>query len=320
MKIAPFILVTGFLGSGKTTLLKRIIARHADTMKLAVIQNEFAQVGVDARELRETGKTFEIMEINRGSVFCVCLLSDFIGSLSDLLDAHRPDAVVLEATGLADPIAVAQLVSDKKLNGKTYLHRVFCIVDASTFLRMERQVGRIAHQVRVADCVLINKIDCEAVNVAQVRSRIGQINPFARLLEVTRCEMDLSGLFENGTNEPVAARHDTEKENIAAGGRPDVGSAVIRSAQPLSLDQLRAFCGSMENRCWRMKGHVRFDTGMHAAIQSCFGDTEIKPVAPFNGPGEIVCIGPGITQQQTQEAFEAARGMAVAKYIDRNGV
>lgn len=97
MNKIPFYLVTGFLGSGKITLLKRIINDHADSMKLAVIQNEFAPASVDGTDLRQTHKPFEMLEINKGSVFCVCLLSGFIKSLSVFIDSYTPDAVFLEA-------------------------------------------------------------------------------------------------------------------------------------------------------------------------------------------------------------------------------
>lgn len=94
----PFYLVTGFLGSGKTTLLKRYLDKYSDEKKIAVIQNEFAEINVDSRELRKTGKSFELLEMNNGSVFCVCLLGDFVSSLSDFILQHHPDMIVLEAS------------------------------------------------------------------------------------------------------------------------------------------------------------------------------------------------------------------------------
>ena len=85
MKKIPFYLVTGFLGSGKTTLIKQFIERYADSKKIAIIQNEYAEVNIDSRELKLTGKSFELLEMNNGSVFCVCLLGSFIHSLADFI-------------------------------------------------------------------------------------------------------------------------------------------------------------------------------------------------------------------------------------------
>src|SRR6056297_2750368 len=124
----PFFLITGFLGSGKTTLLKQVLNKHADNSKIAIIQNEFAPASIDGTDLKHTGKHFEILEINKGSVFCVCLLSDFINSLSCFVDEHQPDAVFLEASGLADPIAIIELLQSPKLRNKLYLAHSWCII------------------------------------------------------------------------------------------------------------------------------------------------------------------------------------------------
>ena len=95
MKI-PFFLVTGFLGSGKTTFLKRILDNFALSKKIAIIQNEFAPANVDGKELKNLGKPFQILEINNGSVFCVCLLNDFVQSLEAFLEETKPEAIFLE--------------------------------------------------------------------------------------------------------------------------------------------------------------------------------------------------------------------------------
>ena len=92
----PFYLVTGFLGSGKTTFIKRYLEAFADKKRIGIIQNEFAPGEVDGKELRLTGHSFELLEINNGSVFCVCLLGTFIYSLSEFMDVHHPDMVIME--------------------------------------------------------------------------------------------------------------------------------------------------------------------------------------------------------------------------------
>ena len=97
MKKIPFYLVTGFLGSGKTTLIKQFIGSYADLKKIAIIQNEFAEVNIDSRDLRETRKSFELLEMNNGSVFCVCLLGSFVYSLASFIEEHHPDLIILEA-------------------------------------------------------------------------------------------------------------------------------------------------------------------------------------------------------------------------------
>ena len=109
MSRIPFILVTGFLGSGKTTFLKRLLARYSGDGKIGIIQNEFAPGSVDGTELKQSGMPFEILEVNNGSVFCVCLLGSFIKSLRTFVEEYQPEALILEASGLSDPISIGEI-------------------------------------------------------------------------------------------------------------------------------------------------------------------------------------------------------------------
>jgi len=207
----PFYLVTGYLGSGKTTLLKRFLERHADRRRIAVVQNEFASAGIDGNDLRQTGKPFELLEVDRGSVFCVCLMADFVSSLEALLDQAQPDAVVLEASGLADPIAIAQLLTDPRLASRLYLAHSWCVVDASTFPKLEPVMARVAHQVRVADTVVLNKTDLATTEALdQTRSRCPQLNPLAQMAETSYCSLDLDEAFGPLAHPPVALQRADE--------------------------------------------------------------------------------------------------------------
>ena len=149
MKKIPFYLVTGFLGSGKTTLIKQFIDRYADSKKIAIIQNEYADVNIDSRELKQTGKSFELLEMNNGSVFCVCLLGSFVHSLADFIHQHQPDLVILEASGLSDPITISQIISSSALRNLIWLAHSYTIVDALNFQKTIERVGRNTQQIRV---------------------------------------------------------------------------------------------------------------------------------------------------------------------------
>ena len=300
----PIILVTGFLGSGKTTLLKRFLARHAGERKVAVVQNEFADGSVDGAELRRTGLPFELLEINRGSVFCVCLLSDFIGSLSAMVDRCRPGAVIVEATGLADPIAVAQLLQDRRLARRVLLSRVWAVVDASTFLRMEKAVGRVRQQVRVADTVVVNKVDLGRASLAEVAARVRGLNPFAEIIETSYAGIDLEGVFEASGAIPTAARN--VKEAVPE-GRPDITSAAVRFTRRISREALGRFLARYETGVLRLKGFVNLDDRTTLGVQSCFGRTVLRAVEGYEGPSEIVALGPGLDAAAFAADFESAR-------------
>jgi G3E family GTPase len=299
----PFFLVTGFLGSGKTTFLKRLLLEHADSRRIAVIQNEFAAAGIDAHDLRATGKPFEILEVNRGSVFCVCLLSDFVQSLESLVTEVRPDAVVLEATGLADPIAVAQLLEAPELRDRLHLAHAFCVVDASTFLRVVQSVTRAAHQVRVADTVIINKTDLAPDQLPAIQERISSLNPFATVQTACYCETNLHDIFEPAAVRPVALRRVEENREFESCGKPAVGSVAVRTTERIDAKTLERFVTQEASEAYRLKGYVNLTTGETVAIQSCFGNTEMCPVNNYVGPTELVALGPGIEPERFRRAF-----------------
>ncbi|MCP4751220.1 MAG: hypothetical protein GY866_10020 [Proteobacteria bacterium] len=305
MESIPFFLVTGFLGSGKTTLLKNFLQAYADDRKIAVIQNEFAEGNVDGRELRETGKTFEMLEINRGSVFCVCLLSDFTRSLKDLVDTCRPEAVILEATGLADPIAIGQLLQAAELDDRLYLSHVWCVVDASSFPVMERSVTRISHQVRVADTVVVNKTDlASADDLRLTEARVSALNPHAEIIHSRFCDLSLSTAFDAEANRALANAADGNDLEQCSEGRPQISSVLLRTTSRISEEGLTAFLKQFEKKAYRIKGYVNLADDSSVSVQSCFGETHLKPVERIFGPTELIALGPDIEHREFSRFFE----------------
>jgi G3E family GTPase len=303
MSAVPFFLVTGFLGSGKTTLLKRFLNSFADDKKIAVIQNEFAPANIDGKELKETGKPFHILEINKGSVFCVCLLSDFTKSLNELLKTIKPDAVILEATGLADPIAVGELLQANELKDKIYLSHAWCIVDVVNFPKVIKSVQRVSHQIRVADTVILNKMDKFSGDVNELENHIKSLNPFAKISQTSFCDINLNESFAEFTADPVVQKRANELSQFEPSVRPNLGSAVIRSNKKISHQNLELFLKEYEQKAFRLKGFVNLEDGKTVALQSSFGETQILEQTNYVGPTEIIAIGPGIVAGNFSKTF-----------------
>lgn len=299
----PLFIVVGFLGSGKTTFLKRILHQYADLYKLAVIQNEFAPGNADGKELRQTGKIFQMLEINRGSVFCVCLLSDFTKSLRQLADTHQPDAIFLEATGLADPIAIAQMIESEDIVDRMYLKEIWCVVDASSFLKMEASFNRIQHQVRIADTVLLNKIDLAEGQVLQVRNRIHELNPFAEILETQYCKTNIDQILNNSEASTVAIEQKKKHAEFESSGRPSVQSAIIKTTRKISSDALNKFFKELPQSILRIKGFVRLDNQKTVNIQGCFGKIQSQEIDGYDGPTELIVLGENFDAKELRQAF-----------------
>ncbi|RPH89526.1 MAG: GTP-binding protein [Calditrichaeota bacterium] len=300
----PLYLVTGFLGSGKTTFVSRFLERYASAWRLGLIQNEFGPLNIDGRQLRQSGVTFELLEINRGSVFCVCLISSFKDSLCNFVDEYHPDAVLLEATGLADPLGIAELFSAAELQSRLFLDKTWCIIDASTFLLLEPVNHCIRHQIRVADEIIINKIDrVNEQTLYPVKDRIEQLNPAARLTCSMFCDVDLNLDFSTPNccnNQSIVAQADAVMQT-----RPSMQTAVVKTTHRISGSRLQHFLSSQGSELYRLKGFVQLADGSAVSLQFCFGETRIIPLMDYSGPTELVAIGPTLSQPSFVNEFRS---------------
>ena len=183
----PVTILTGFLGSGKTTLLNRILTeRHGE--KIAVIENEFGEVGID-NALLIAGEE-QIIEMNNGCVCCT-VRGDLIRILGELADKRDAGAlhferVLIETTGLADPGPVAQtFFLDENLSTRYLLDGVITVVDAVHAMRQLDEHDQAQEQVGFADRLLLSKTDLvDADQIETVSSRLSQMNPRAQIQAV----------------------------------------------------------------------------------------------------------------------------------------
>ncbi len=137
--------LTGFLGAGKTTLLLHLLEHFADK-KIGVIQNEFGRLGVDGPRLRQDG--IEMVEINRGSIFCSCLKLSFVQALAEL-GKRDLDFLFVESSGLSDPSNILEILSAVAELGVNSLKfcGVICLIDAVNFFRQCSEETRIVGTV-----------------------------------------------------------------------------------------------------------------------------------------------------------------------------
>jgi G3E family GTPase len=294
----PFYLVTGFLGSGKTTLLKRYLETFSETRKVAIIQNEYAEVSIDTSELKKTGKSFEILEMNNGSVFCVCLLGDFVRSLNEFILEHHPDVVILEASGLSDPISISQMLSAPALRNLIWLAHTYTVVDALNFDKTLQRVNRNLHQIQVADTLIINKCDLATDHIDEIVSRIKSISPFADVIKTAHCDIVFNETFK--FRPPSYTMNHSAREDE---GRPDVDSVVIKTTKIISPANLHLFLKKWTRKTYRMKGYVNTDTG-GLTLQSSFEQFELVEIPDYKDPTQLVILGPNLDSRFLQKEFE----------------
>ncbi|WP_332060698.1 CobW family GTP-binding protein [Bartonella sp. CB74] len=194
----PVTVLTGYLGSGKTTLLNRILSENHGK-RYAVIVNEFGEIGIDNDLIVESDE--EIYEMNNGCVCCT-VRGDLIRVLESLMQrSHRFDAIIIETTGLADPVPVAQtFFMDDAVHEKTALDSVIAVVDAKHFPLQLKKSREAEEQIAFSDIVLLNKIDLVSEKErTHVESLILAINPRAIIYATERANIPLDKLLDRGS-------------------------------------------------------------------------------------------------------------------------
>ena len=199
--LVPVTVVTGFLGSGKTTLINHILTEQHGR-RIAVIENEFGEVGIDDALVIDAEE--EIFEMNNGCICCT-VRGDLIRILGTLMKRRdRFDHILVETTGLADPAPVAQtFFVDDEVRSQLRLDAIVTIVDAKHLIMHlddEKEEGvenEAVEQLAFADRVLVNKVDLvDDVELAEVERRIRAINANASLVRTTMSKVDLDWLLD----------------------------------------------------------------------------------------------------------------------------
>jgi G3E family GTPase len=193
----PVTVLTGFLGSGKTTLLNRILSeKHGK--RIAVIENEFGEVGVDHQLV--IGAEEELFETNNGCICCT-VRGDLIRILGQLMKRRdRFDYIIIETTGMADPGPVAQtFFLDDELKTQFSLDAIVTMVDAKHFEKHVDELNEPAEQVAFADLVLLNKTDLvDAAALARIEARIRGINGTAKILRTQNADAPIDKVLNVG--------------------------------------------------------------------------------------------------------------------------
>lgn len=291
------VIITGFLGSGKTTLLKNILHHQSSSKRIAIIQNEFAPSGMDGKELKEESSDFKLVEINNGSVFCVCQLSNFIQTLQQIILDYTPELIFLESSGLADPINVAELLQASEVKDKISLKQVITVVDAPNFIKGMGILPRFRHQVMVADLIVLNKEDLYDESWEKITNSIYELNPFAEIVitSYSKVKLDLIAAFHT-----VASLRFKGSTSAKA---PGIKAAVLRTHQKISRKGLLDFIDKLAVYSIRIKGFIRLDNDEVAALQFVFNRLELKDI-DYSGPTEVIAFGEKLDVQFLRKLFK----------------
>ncbi|WP_339759376.1 GTP-binding protein [uncultured Hoeflea sp.] len=209
----PVSILTGFLGAGKTTLLNRLIG-DPWLSDAALIINEFGDVGIDHLLVESSGDG--VIELSDGCLCCT-VRGELVDTLADLMDRMqtgriRPfSRVVIETTGLADPVPVMQSVIGHPALGQSYrLEGLVTVVDAVNGIATLENHDEARRQVAVADTLVLSKTALAGDSTA-LRLKLEALNPLARMVNSDDPDLSAHSLFDTGAYDPVARSLDVAR-------------------------------------------------------------------------------------------------------------
>lgn len=188
--------LTGFLGAGKTTVLLKVLDRLKGH-RVGIIQNEFGKLGIDGTILRNDD--IQMVEINRGSIFCSCLKLNFVNALSEMAQQDF-EYLFVESSGLGDPSNVEEILqAAQAVSGKEYDFKgVICLVDAVNFMNQLDDLETVYRQLKHCHLAVITKSDLvTADRIQELTKKIREINPVCRMEISNMGELDFDFLKED---------------------------------------------------------------------------------------------------------------------------
>ena len=249
--LIPVTILTGFLGSGKTTLLNYIL-QQPHGHRIAVIENEFGEAGID-NELLVQDQGEQIVEMNNGCICCT-VRGDLVRILGELAAKRKAgtvkfDRVIIETTGLADPAPVAQtFFVDEDIMLAYRLDAIVTLVDAKHAPLQLDEHHEAQEQVGFADRILLTKTDLVTpAEVLALRQRLVRMNPRASIAESHKGVAPLDQVLDiHGFNLNAILEIEPDfLRDVAHEHDDDISSFVFRATRPLNLEKIEDFLSAM---------------------------------------------------------------------------
>ncbi len=326
MRVGVYI-VTGYLGSGKTTLLQKLLAYlHEQGGNVVVMMNEMGELDIDGEQIQGMG--FPVRKLLDGCI-CCSIRGELTEGLTEVLHTLKPEHIIIETTGVADPIDVVDALTAPELYDQIELKGTVSVVDASRYLELSSRfqtsgalVKTLRNQVKYADLIVLNKTDLVSeAECAKVKKKLQTDNGFAPLYTTVQGEMDFAELLAV-KRQAVVAQTDRAhvntvqiQKNIGRRSPFDLVKQTLglQTAQPslynsiesfayhftgpVKGNKFEAFLLGLPKTVYRAKGYVAFasQTGV-VSFQHTDNQVILVPYADFATKEVAVFIGEGLDQ------------------------
>jgi G3E family GTPase len=302
----PVTVIAGFLGAGKTTLVNGLIQRSSK--RFGVIVNEFGDLGIDGaliENLNETGVT----ELSSGCLCCVGR-DDLIVALVKLGQHPRPpEHILLELSGLADPVPVLQTLLDPQVKAVFEIDGLVTVIDARNFYSTLEQNPEAASQLAYANSVILNKADlCDTELLEDVQKTTRELSPLASISVACRGDAPLERMLELRAFDP-----NFRPEHHPHQHTPNVSSFALEADRPLDLVRWQWFLQEMilekPNQVLRVKGWLALDGMLERLLFQSVRDIFSAELTTQRalGRSSLVVIGRNLDKEAYRERFELCK-------------
>jgi G3E family GTPase len=301
----PVTIISGFLGSGKTTLLNHLLANTSE-LRIAVLVNEFGELGIDGDLIQARGQRQTVIELANGCVCCT-INDDLFEAASRILERRDElDHIVVETTGIADPLPVALTFRETALNQSTRIDSIITLVDAENFCLDIFSSDAATNQILYGDILVLNKIDLvNPERVDELETRLRVMKAGARILRSEHGRIDPQILLSVGG--PHTAREGNDAKHHGAeiraeGDVPRHNHAASHGFTSWSFETDRLFdptrlhrflTRELPEQIFRAKGIIRLERSAARYIFHLCGERfTLEPESgDVPGPSRLVFIG-----------------------------
>lgn len=332
-RFVPASVLVGFLGAGKTTVLNHLLG-DAHGRKIAVIVNDFAELNIDSRLVRRADE--RLVEMTNGCICCT-LRQDLVDELSDLSRMPGLDYILIESTGIGEPLPIAQAFFMDDVPERVRLDSIITVVDAVSFWNdfsrsdtIEDEHGEIVDsplapllvdQIEFTNIVLLNKADRvteEALD--RLEGFTGQLNPLAVVHRTAfgRIDPELlinTGLFDYDAALDEEGWDDEWQKDGSESEEYGFHTFIYQQPEPLLWEEFLKLFEEWPDEVLRAKGFVAFADHVPVLLSLAGGSLELQGLLGLEEAEiddevdleltEIVCIGRGMPVKELRQRFDA---------------